>query len=274
MSPLEDRSRPEGAASTESSAGDRELLTDSVTPRRRRALPLDPDACKSLVTSDRWLSRITVTDDGCWICGYSVNNGYPSVWLGRTLRAHRVALVAALGRDLRPGMEAGHICHDLAIADGRCRSTDAAPCDHRRCVNPEHLAEQTRRENTLAGGTINAAGAARTHCPRGHSLLAGDPDADLRPADAALGHRACRTCSVQLNRESAAAVRAARDGLGMVHREYCALFGSSRRTAETILARLDSGIRPDVIVAGARAALLASDVHGVDSWIAGLRETS
>ena len=39
----------------------------------------------------------------------------------------------------------GHLCHDSALATGSCDGGNG--CPHRSCVNLEHLALQTMREN-------------------------------------------------------------------------------------------------------------------------------
>jgi hypothetical protein len=139
-------------------------------------------------------------------------------------------------------MTVGHLCHDRAFAAGMCTATEVEPCDHRRCVNPAHLTEQSQRENILAGGTPGAVNAAKTVCSRGHSLVVGDPDADLLAWTAAQGGRGCRTCALARYRIRTATVAAARDALGIPHKEYIALHGSSQRTAEEILERLAAGV--------------------------------
>lgn len=48
---------------------------------------------------------------------------------GTTVRAHRFALAASLGRPLTPGQEARH------------------SCDNPPCCNPDHLSEGTRQNN-------------------------------------------------------------------------------------------------------------------------------
>lgn len=192
-------------------------------------LPIDPAQAADLVASPRWGSKIAVAENGCWVfTGAGIRNGYGQIHLGgRMVMAHRIALVAALGRDLLPGMQAGHACHDQAFAAGLCVATQADPCQHRRCVNPDHLAEQSPAQNSLSGGTIVADQAARTHCPNGHPLE-GD---NLRARELARGCRACLTC----DRERKALMREAHLALGLTQREYRATYGSSRATAQRLL---------------------------------------
>lgn len=56
--------------------------------------------------------------------------GYGKVhYKGRVHGAHRLALMEKLGRDIAPGMEAIHSCHNRA------------------CINHDHLREGTHQEN-------------------------------------------------------------------------------------------------------------------------------
>lgn len=130
---------------------------------------LDPASCTALVTTLRWMSKFSIQPNGCWLwTGARYQNGYGMILVdGRVQLAHRVALVASLGRDIAPGMQAGHLCHDWALVGGTCLSTTTQPCEHRRCVNPAHLAEQTAGENLSAIPNRNSL---KTHCPRGHPL--------------------------------------------------------------------------------------------------------
>lgn len=61
--------------------------------------------------------------------------------------AHRLALEAKIGRKLTKDEQAGHLCHDSAAQAGECAG---GPCAHRACINPDHLAVQTRSENISA----------------------------------------------------------------------------------------------------------------------------
>lgn len=129
------------------------------------ATPIDPDWARNLVTSPTWTSRTAKGALGatpapgitgpCWIWTGSImrRGGYGTIKAGTRNRtsAHRIALVAKLGRDIEPGKVAGHLCHDLAVAAGLCHPDLAAtgPCYHRRCVNPDHLEEMTPKENAF-----------------------------------------------------------------------------------------------------------------------------
>lgn len=80
-----------------------------------------------------WMGRVDAD-------GYGVVSAH-----GQTVGAHRVALVAALNRDIGAGMTVGHACHDAALSVGECIG---GRCLHRRCVNPNHLLEQSRSTNS------------------------------------------------------------------------------------------------------------------------------
>lgn len=77
---------------------------------------------------------------GCWEwTGVHNSIGYPFIgyWSedhprGAMMTAHRIALALKLGRDIAPGMNANHICHN------------------RNCVNPDHLEEGTQQEKLAA----------------------------------------------------------------------------------------------------------------------------
>lgn len=76
------------------------------------------------------IADATRQDDGCWITAIPGNsvNGY--AYVGGTL-AHRAAWVFANGRQIKPRYVIDHLCFE------------------RLCVNPEHLRELTRRENSM-----------------------------------------------------------------------------------------------------------------------------
>lgn len=104
--------------------------------------------------------------DDCWPWTGGIDErGYGRVDCGsiRT-RAHRAAFFLANGYWASEATD--HTCHNQ---DKACDG--GSNCTHRRCQNPAHLADATKRENLLAGrssSTIAAKG--RTQCPAGHPL--------------------------------------------------------------------------------------------------------
>lgn len=122
----------------------------------------------------RMLRRCVRTDSGCWIFpgatnsrGYSiVSNGVK----GGNILGHQLAVMAS-GRTVPAGHNIDHACHDHAT----CRVEK--DCQHRRCVNPAHLAVVTIRRNTTRRWDSGL-------CVKGHPLTARKSD----------GKRQCQTC--------------------------------------------------------------------------------
>ena len=139
-------------------------------------------------------------DEGCILFTGRLNaDGYAQLRMaGRTVGLHIHTLERKLGRLLSPGMQAGHLCHDVAAALGKC--IGGPTCSHRRCCNPEHLMEQTPRENCLASvNTLAAKNAAKMCCPK----CGGDYDHERSS-----GKRRCRLCALSGRRKNRAVVRA------------------------------------------------------------------
>src|SRR5437762_12127596 len=90
-------------------------------------------------------------NSGCWIWvglfANGRNQGYGRVY--RTY-AHR-AIFKLLRGPIGPGLTLDHLCR------------------MRWCVNPDHLAPVTNKENILRGMGFGAINARKTHCPRGHA---------------------------------------------------------------------------------------------------------
>ncbi len=108
--------------------------------------------------------------DGCWQwTGPERGKGYGGLYHGgESYYAHRFSWELHNG-PIPEGLQIDHLCRN------------------RICVNPGHLRVVTQRENLLAGETIVAAHAAKTHCVNGHEFNEGNTY-HWR------GVRYCRTC--------------------------------------------------------------------------------
>lgn len=114
-------------------------------------------AAVRMTALERFVGKTAVSDT-CWNWTGATNSaGYGVFWLhGKNAYAHRVSFVL---RGITIPQN-----HDV---DHKCRN--------RKCVNPEHLRIVTHRvnsiENSIGPTAINAA---KTHCHRGHELVAGN----------------------------------------------------------------------------------------------------
>lgn len=121
--------------------------------------------------------------------GYVAPEGYG--FAGKR-RAHRVAYEESHGH-IPDRMVIDHICHNEAAKRGECAGGNK--CQHRRCVNPEHLEAKTDQENIAAGALGYAV---RTRCRAGkHDIT--------NPATWYVGAhgRQCRGCIQDRHRERA-----------------------------------------------------------------------
>lgn len=110
-------------------------------------------------------------------------DGYTRLWAdGGVRRGHILAYETVKGK-VPPGLEIDHLCRN------------------RGCINPHHLEAVTHRENLLRGDTLAARNAAKTVCPRGHSL---DDVDNLAPWKLRVGKRECWTCAREYGRRRAA----------------------------------------------------------------------
>ena len=129
------------------------------------------------------LQRMEPQSNGCiYYTGALYPDGYGALSVrGKSMRAHRAAYEHFVG-PIPEGLDLDHRCHN---EDEECRG--GVTCPHRRCVNWEHLAPATRRENLLASAlTGPGANARKTHCVNGHEFT---EERDER------GKRRCRQCA-------------------------------------------------------------------------------
>lgn len=121
--------------------------------------------------------------DACWTwIGTKNAVGYGRFKTGgRKIYAHRFAYETFVGP----------IPADRLQIDHRCNNPS--------CVNPDHLAPATPRENTLRGNAVTAINARKTHCPRSHPYAG--PNLYVKPN----GDRCCRACRALANHRRAAA---------------------------------------------------------------------
>ncbi len=146
-------------------------------------------------TLERFMAKVDKTDD-CWLwTGPLDRYGYGKFSLnGRTLIAHRWGY-AELAGPIPEGLTLDHVCHSR-VAD-ECASLPDV-CEHRRCVNPEHLEPVTNVEN-IKRGSKGPGGGGRPWptCKRGHQWTS---ENTIVESD---GGRRCRTCRREYQRKAA-----------------------------------------------------------------------
>jgi hypothetical protein len=159
----------------------------------------------------RILDRLVPQDDGCREWALSVQTGgYGQIWLPGArmmVLVHRVVYLHEHGA-IGAGMQIDHMCRN------------------RRCANPDHLRELTPRDNIR-----NSPHYMKARCPAGHALT----DGNLSPAHLARGQRTCLQCQKDREAVRDAAVREARELLGLTHRQYAARHGRGEAAARRII---------------------------------------
>lgn len=108
--------------------------------------------------SDRFWSKVAKSDE-CWVWTGTVHpHGYGRFYDhgNHAMPAHRWAYESAHG-PIPLGMQVDHLCHDPHSCPG------GYGCQHRRCVNPDHMALVTAQENLARRSSVVV-----THCPSGH----------------------------------------------------------------------------------------------------------
>jgi hypothetical protein len=119
-------------------------------------------------------------------------NGYGFVYVGsRTKRAHKVAWEAKFGK-VPEGYVLDHICHNETAIKGECEG--GPNCQHRSCINTDHLRVITQQENILSGlHSIDV----KATCPQGHDYR--NPDNIMIRAN---GKRECAECNRERGRRN------------------------------------------------------------------------
>ena len=130
----------------------------------------------SQVQIERFWAKVEKTDT-CWFWTAAVDDdGY-----GRfaNLRTHQIAYILTIG-PIPAGKELNHTCQ------------------HRSCVNPDHLEALTHTEHMRkTPGTYGYKWAHRTHCLKGHPLT----EDNLVPFLRKKGQRRCRQCAIEKDRQ-------------------------------------------------------------------------
>ena len=126
---------------------------------------------------ERFESRVSKSEDGCWIWMGSVDKtGYGVLPVkkngkGRKVWAHRLAYELYVGL-IPEGFEIDHLCRN------------------RRCVNPGHLEPVTRLENVRRGAKSRNSPVfvRKAYCKHGHPLVPGNVYLNGR------GNPGCKIC--------------------------------------------------------------------------------
>ena len=137
-------------------------------------------------TAQRFWSHVVCVDsstDTCWHwLAYKDKHGYGRFGICRCIfRAPRVAWILTHG-DIDPTMTIDHLCRNHA------------------CVNPAHLEQVSRRENTLRGNGFPGQNSRKTHCPQGHLYDESNTQLTNKNLRGSVRARACRTCKYEQKR--------------------------------------------------------------------------
>lgn len=145
----------------------------------------DPEWVRPPAFPENLLQRMEPQPNGCiYFTGALDKDGYGQITRqGKSTKAHRAAYEHFVG-PIPEGHQIDHECHNR---DETCAG--GPTCEHRRCVNFEHLRTATAKENLLASSaTWGGRNARKTHCPQGH------PYDDENTRINSQGSRVCLTC--------------------------------------------------------------------------------
>lgn len=113
-----------------------------------------------MLANDLLLNRLyadvnTLDTESCWLWNKSiVKDGYGKMrrivnGKQHAIFVHRLSWVSQYG-EIPDGMVVDHTCHDPETCSG------GTACQHRRCINPSHLALTTMKENIAKGASFRA----------------------------------------------------------------------------------------------------------------------
>lgn len=128
------------------------------------------------------MSKIILTDDGCWYWDGAKNNrGYSTMaYQGKVWTGHKLTYMLLIEEIPKP-LRGDHQCHTE-----QCTLGDF--CKHRACINPAHIKPATDQENYSRSSRLHAQ-KTQTHCINNHEFT---PENTYIKPD---GRRRCRTCS-------------------------------------------------------------------------------
>ena len=114
---------------------------------------------------EKVINRIEPQDNGCWwYPAVPHKEGYATTRIGwpvtKGAKIHRLSWIYYRG-DIPEGMVIDHTCHDPKVCKG------GKTCEHRRCVNPDHMELVTQQDNTLRSSRLLRH---MDKCVHGHDL--------------------------------------------------------------------------------------------------------
>lgn len=167
----------------------RERCRESMAKHRAKERELNPPPPEPTPLERFQKNYVVDADSGCWLwTGLVTPKGYATMKIHqRGTIMHRWAYEHFIG-PIPEGHTIDHLCHTNSVG---CKGGNG--CQHRRCVNPEHLEPVTPLANTQCGNEhywANADIRRPTHCPKGHPYVEGN----IKYSGKDKQYRSCRTC--------------------------------------------------------------------------------